>query len=94
MRTCGKIGRMNKKGIDAMLKNYHVVLGVIVALCMACLLACGDSSGDSKSAAPEVVDPVAETYATEDDLPGCIEKRLLCPLRKGLTFHKKVYIEG
>ena len=74
MRTCGKIGRMNKKGIDTMLKNYHVVQGIIVTSCMAGLLACGDSSGDSKGAAPEVVDPVAESYATEDDLPGCIEK--------------------
>ena len=94
MRTCGKIGRINKKGFDAVLKNVRIVLGVMTASCMAGLLACGDSSGDSKSAAPEVVDPVAETYATEDDLPGCIAKRLLCPLRKGLTFHKKVYIEG
>ena len=77
MRTCGKIGRMNKKGFDAILKNNHVVLGVMVALCMTGLLACGESSGDSKGAAPEgdeVVVPVATTYTTEDDLPGCIEK--------------------
>ena len=57
------------------LRAKHVVEGSIVAILLAMFLtACGDSSGDSKSAAPEVVDPVAETYATEDDLPGCIEK--------------------
>ena len=57
------------------LRAKHVVEGSIVAILLAMFLtACGDSSGDSKSAAPEVVDPVAETYATEDDLPGCIAK--------------------
>ena len=49
-------------------------ISLLYALSSLFLIACGDSSGDSKSAAPEVVDPVAETYATEDDLPGCIEK--------------------
>jgi uncharacterized protein (TIGR02145 family) len=52
-------------------------LSLLCALSSLLLIACGDSSGESKSTAPEngeVVDPVAETYATEDDLPGCIEK--------------------
>ena len=49
-------------------------VSLLYAVSSLFLIACGDSSGDSKSAAPEVVDPAAETYATEDDLPGCIEK--------------------
>ena len=49
-------------------------VSLLYAVSSMFLIACGDSSGDSKSAAPEVVDPAAETYATEDDLLGCIEK--------------------
>lgn len=69
-------------------------VSLLYAVSSLFLIACGDSSGDSKSAAPEVVDPAAETYATEDDLPGCIEKRLLCPLHQELNLSQKVYIEG
>ena len=43
-------------------------VSLLYAVSSLFLIACGDSSGDSKSAAPEVVDPAAETYATEDDL--------------------------